>query len=242
MECRPDAAHVEAVRGRMMSLVCTSGKHRMWHRTAWIAGCAVVGLTTVGLGGTQAGRDWVRSLFTPVEEIYMTTWAPPDGAASYSQVRNSMPYSEEEEAAVACEFREIHVLQQAGGGRLVGLLESPGGTTYQIEYTLRNGEAAVIGCNAVTPALGTRQEREAIFAEARQLKQGLRFTVLQAHADRERPRSPVWGVLQYTLADGRTIGISEPVPAELISVDGTRVLMPGVEEGLTIEQMGGPPH
>ena len=299
IEGEPDGARMDAVRRQMMNIAHGTGKYRLHHRAAWIGGCLVVGLTTVGLAGTQAGRDWVRSLFTPVEDSHVTTWEAPDGTV-WSQSRYSEAYRPEEEEAVAREFGEIFEIQQAGGGRLLGLLEVPGmfgepiHTIYNVEYTLSNGQQTSVGGSLspkqrenmrVDEIMGlrdagagdivaqcefpigldsytlrftlsdgetvdlqtyyppsTRAERETIFGETRALKARLEFTVLNASLLVENPDYGVWGVLQYTLADGRTVGITEGIPNEVISPDGTLVVVPETGERVIIEHAASPSH
>ncbi len=295
----PASDKLDAVRQRMLEITGSPAGHRVRTRGAWVAVCAVVALTTVGLAGTQAGRDWIRSLFTPVEDSHVTTWEAPDGTV-WSQSRYSEAYRPEEEEAVAREFGEIFEIQQAGGGRLLGLLEVPGmfgepiHTIYNVEYTLSNGQQTSVG-GSLSPkqrenmcvdeimglrdagagdivaqcefpiGLGsytlrftlsdgetvdlqtyyppsTRAERETIFGETRALKARLEFTVLNASLLVENPDYGVWGVLQYTLADGRTVGITEGIPNEVISPDGTLVVVPETGERVIIEHAASPSH
>jgi hypothetical protein len=72
-------------------------------------------------------------------------------------------------------------------------------------------------------------------AEMRGLKTALRFTVRDAYFDKANPEAGVWGTLQYQLADGRTVGAKEQLPPEIISEDGTQVVMPDMEAPITIE-------
>jgi len=151
----PGADKLDAVRQRMLEITRSPARHRVRTRGAWVAVCAVVALTTVGLAGTQAGRDLIRRIFTPVETQHGLTWEDPGGGV-WSQARDGEPYSKEEETALTSEFSEIYQITQAGGGRLVGILEgpSPDGagqfTVYDIEYTLANGETTGASSNQPT--------------------------------------------------------------------------------------------
>ncbi len=263
-------------------------------RNALVATLAVVAISGVALAGTEAGRDFVRWVFTPVEEAQSVTWRAPKGER-WTQVQTGREeaITPEEQEAVAKEFAEHYDSKQAGGGRLVGLIESPGfagigHTVYLIEYTLSTGEKSIVGSGAPTGVQaenmrldeimqlrdagegeivqqkpfpigmgkytlrftlsdgviveletffppGTRAEREGIFAEMRTLKAAHRFTVLSAMFDPANAVAGVWGTLQYELADGRAVGATEQIPAELISDDGTQVIMPDVDAAIPIE-------
>ncbi len=222
------------------------------------------------------------------------TWRAPKGEV-WTQVQTGRegPISPEEQEAVAEKFAEQYDSKQAGDGRLVGLIESPGfagisHTIYLIEYTLSTGEKDIVGSGAPTGpqaenmrldeimqlrdagegeilrhdplpiGMGkytlrltlsdgviveletyfppsTRAEREAIFAEMRTLKAAHRFKVLSAMFDPANALAGVWGLLQYELADGRVVGATEQIPAELVSEDGTQVVMPDVVAPIPIE-------
>lgn len=73
-------------------------------------------------------------------------------------------------------------------------------------------------------------ERGQIIAETQQLKTAWLFTVLKPWRTVERPVDGVWGLLRYTLADGRMVGITEQVPADVISEDGTEIVQPETHE------------
>ena len=260
----------------MMTVARSSHGHHSRHRAAWAAAVLLATVSALGLAGTQAGRDLIGWLLVPIERHHHVHWDAPDGSAWTQSRGEGDPYTPEEANAVAEELGEIYQIQQAGGGRLVYLLENPEYTAYGIGYTLSNGETSVVGsgrpsdkqaenmriaeimalrdagagelllsewssiglgkytirftlsdgqtidlCTYYPP--GPREEREAIFAETRRLKDELRFTV-------EDPRSTdggwVFGLLRYTLSDGRVVGISEQVPAEAITADGALVAVP----------------
>jgi hypothetical protein len=120
---------------------------------------------------------------------------------------------------------EIMALRDAGAGVIISERPSAIGLgQYTIRFTLSDGQT--VDLTTYFPP-GTRQERERIFAETRELKQQLRFAV-------DDPRGPnssgdIWGLLHYTLADGRTVGITEKVPKEALTPDGKQVAVPESE-------------
>ena len=213
------------------------------------------------------------------------TWLAPDGG-----VYTISGVDQDEQESVVDEFKQIYAIKQAGGGRLVGLLEGPGWdgqprTIFQVEYTLQSGETMTVGEGDLSDeqaanmqmgeiqqlrdtgegeivarrdsplGLGrftirftlsdgqtvdlttwyppsTRQEREAIFAETRKLKAQRRFTVDDVRVD----AGWVWGRLSYTLSDGRSVTHYEQVPTDVISSDGTRIVIPEIGESTKIER------
>ena len=303
MESDPDPAAIQAVRQRMIAIAGSARARRSPGRTALILAVALVSVSAVGLAATETGRDLIRRILIPIRTDEVAKWEAPDGSI-WSRSKSisdsdAEPYTAEEQESIKTTFQEIHEIQQAGGGRLVGLLEgtgwdgSPSYTVYQIEYTLANGEVHTVGSggprgkqaenmrideimelrNAGEGELisqsefrfriglgrytirftladgqtvdlmtnyppGTKDQREAIFAETRALKEQLRFSVEHANFDPSDPHGKVWGVLQYELSDGRTVGISQTIPPEVISSDGKYVVMPGSEEQLEIQGTG----
>jgi hypothetical protein len=212
-------------------------------------------------------------------------WAAPDGNL-YLSIGGAEPDSPDQQPETLDRYRELHAIKAAGGGRLVGLIERPGwdgelGTTsFQVRYTLANGQSmrvgegnlsgeqranmrieeilrlrdegagaivsrgeSPLGLGGFTIRLtlaggetvdlhtlyppGTRQQRRAIFAETRQLKAQRHFEVREPQV---LPGSGVWGILGYTLADGRAVAHYEQVPTDLITCDGRHVVMPGTGE------------
>jgi glycerol-3-phosphate dehydrogenase len=120
---------------------------------------------------------------------------------------------------------EILRLRDAGAGEIVSQAESPLGLgRYTIRFTLSDGET--VDLHTQYPP-STRRQREAIFAETRDLKTKGRFTV---HKPQVVPGSGVWGILQYTLADGRAVSHYEQVPTDLITSDGRHIVTPGTGE------------
>jgi len=128
---------------------------------------------------------------------------------------------------------EIMQLRDAGAGRVIEhypFLIGMG--KYTIRLTLSDG--ATVDLQTFFPP-STSDERERIFEEMRELKASLRFTVLDAHWDSANPMMGVWGNLRYELADGRIVGATEQLPLEVISEDGTQVVMPDQESAIPIE-------
>ena len=296
LESAPDPARMQAVRQRALHLADRSAARGPRVRTSLVAVLVLIGITGVGLATTETGRRILRWVTTPIQEEAFTTWEAPDGTTwSRTQTGRSEPYSDEEKEQVADEFAECNAIQEAGGGRLAGLIEGPGflpgmpsHTVYMIEYELSNGQTNTVGSGQPSalqaenmrldeilelrnagegeiiseqPApigMGrytirftlsdgetvdlqtvfppsTKEEREAIFAEMQELKQQLRFKVIDPYVDPENHLVGVWGLLQYTLADGRTVGSASQVPPEAISEDGTQVILPELKEPIAIE-------
>jgi hypothetical protein len=284
LDGRVDPARIDAVRDRMMSIASAQPGRTRRYRRVWVTVLALFGLCGIGLAATETGREFVRSIFTPVDRHHAVEWDAPDGGM-WMRSRDAGPFSSEEEKQTAEEFNEIFEIKQAGGGRLVGLLESPiygrrgSELGFRVAYTLSNGEVETVGGGDLTEKQmanmrideitqlresgageviehrdlpiglggytirftlsdgqtvdlttwyppGTRAEREAIFAETRELKSRLRFTVDEAFGIEEYPEQGTWGLLRYTLADGRAVGIIERIPDEVVSDDGTQVEMP----------------
>ncbi len=284
MNEEPNPAHRQAVHERMLAIAQAGPRRHHRQRGVWMAAVVLVGAGGISLAATQAGRDWVRSIFTPIETHHAVSGTMPDGG-SWTRSRNAEPFTPQEQAQAVEEFDEVYRIKHAGGGRLVGLLEGPaiegvpGGVTYLVAYTLGDGQVTTVGAAELTEQQaanmrideimelrdsgagevsahqetpiglgnytvrltladgttvdlttwyppGTRRERQAIFAETRQLKDALRFTVDGAFQAAEESATGVWGLLRYELADGRTVGIIEPVPAAIVSEDGTGVVMP----------------
>lgn len=296
LDAIPDPARVQAVRERTMNLAHRSAARRPRARVSFVAALMVIGLVGIGMAATETGRSLLGLITTPIQENAVTEWVAPDGTVwSRTSRGRSEPYSVAEEDAVANEFAEYHAIKQAGGGRLVGLIESPGfmigmtsHTIFQIAYAMQNGEDKIVGSGRPTAkqaenlrideimelrdagageiveqqplpiGLGrytirltlsdgetidlqttfppsTREERERIFAEMHKLRAQLLFSVLDPYVDPEHPERGVWGILQYTLADGRTVGATSRVPPEAISEDGTQVVLPDLVAPIAIQ-------
>lgn len=292
LDAVPDTVQMDAVREKLKT-GAVRPLSRMSRRR--VAGATVVGLLIIGgaaIASTPAGRAWIVDIFTPVTDVHTVSWESPDGSL-YTRTMGDAPPSSIEADAVQDSFREIDAIVAAGGGRLVGMIESPNYvngeplTVYMVEYTLSDGNTIRVGCNPVglqAEALhleeirelrdagagellaeypceiglgrfmirfaledgstvelemfyppGTRQERERIFSELRRLKADRHFTVSYAERCAEHPELGVRGLLRYTLADGRMVGISEQVPNELVSPDGKGVLQPETNEYIAIQ-------
>lgn len=291
MDSHIDAARIDAVQDRMMTIARARPGRTRRYRRVWLTALALCGLCGIGLAATEAGRQFVYRLVIRVETHHAVEWEAPDGG-TWMRSRDTQAFSPDEEKQTAEEFTEIYHIKQAGGGRLVGLMEAPdyGGAGsepgYRIAYTLSNGEVDTVGGGELTEKQaanmrieeirrlrdsgagevisrkdwpiglghytirftlsdgqtvdltawyppGTRQEREAIFAETRELKAQLRFTVDEAYGIEEYPEQGTWGLLRYTLSDGRTVGIIERIPDEVVSPDGTQVEVPDTAGSVT---------
>lgn len=116
----------------------------------------------------------------------------------------------------------IMQLRDSGAGEVISFKDLPIGLgQYTIRFTLSDGQT--VDLETYYPP-GTRQEREAIFAETRQLKQQKQFSVYNAFAG---PGGRVAAVLRYKLADGRTVGMTElDIPADWVSPDGKYLITP----------------
>lgn len=122
-----------------------------------------------------------------------------------------------EKQKVSMRWEEISALRDAGAGEIISQEPSHKGLgKYTIRFTLSDGQTVDL---TTTYPPGTRQERETIFAETRALKKQLRFTV----EDTQELSGGIWGLLRYTLADGRTVGIMEQVPRDALAPDGKHV-------------------
>jgi hypothetical protein len=118
-------------------------------------------------------------------------------------------------------LEEILELRDAGAGELLSSAPFVQGLgKYKIRFILSDG--TTLDLDAVFPP-GPRSEREAIVAETRELKRQHLFQIDRPSA---APGEPVYGVLRYALSDGRTVGFVEQVPAEVLSGDGTQVVLP----------------
>ena len=129
---------------------------------------------------------------------------------------------------------EIMRLRDSGAGEVVSFRNHPIGLgRYTIRFALSDGQT--VDLEAYYPP-GTRQAREAIFAETRRLKAEKRCSVRSASAG---PDGRVFASLRYKLADGRTVGITEPeIPADWISSDGKFLMTPEMQEPVAIENVG----
>lgn len=120
-------------------------------------------------------------------------------------------------------LEQITALRDAGEGEVLSEKNSRIGMgRYVIRFTLSDGE--IIDLDTVYPP-GTRQERQRIFSELWQLKNALEFAVVEPYRVPDDPVRGVWGILRYTLADGRVVRSIEQIPEDLISEDGQYVIL-----------------
>ncbi|UCC29840.1 MAG: hypothetical protein JSU86_16745 [Phycisphaerales bacterium] len=158
---------------------------------------------------------------TPDHTVYMVEYTLKDGTTSSAGGELT------DRQAVNMRIDEIQQLRDAGAGEVIMRIKAPIGLgLYTIRFALSD---RTVDLQMWYPP-GTRQEREAIFSETRRLKSELRFSVEDARVSNENPEQGVWGTLRYTLADGRTVGIVEQVPAEAITADGAFVAVPDTGE------------
>ena len=178
-------------------------------------------------GGRLIGLMENASPFGGTMTIYMIEYTLSNG--EINRVGSGGPTGKQAENM---RLDEITKLRDSGAGEIVS--EEPSSTgmgRYVIRFTLSDGETIDL-TTAYPPS--TREERTRIFAEMWQLKQQRRFNVLNPWHTPEAPEEGVWGILQYTLSDGRTVGTVEHLPAELISEDGQFVVLPGSDERIAI--------
>ncbi len=168
---------------------------------------------------SAAGLGELTSLYeVPGQTIYMIRYELQDGSP---MLVGSSELTEKQAANMAID--ELMALRDSGGGAVIAQGEGPLGLgLYTIRYELSD---RTVDLETWYPP-STREEREAIFAETRRLKESLRFTVDQASVSPEDPEGRVFGTLRYTLADGRSVGIIEEVPEGALSEDGTHVTVP----------------
>jgi hypothetical protein len=295
MEIEPDPVRMEAVRERMLRISRTPAARIVRPRTIAAMFLALVTICIVGVAATETGRKIIRWIYTPLGQATVRTFSiAPDANAVWGVARvatdgvSAGGISDQEAEEMKRRFTEAHQIAQAGGGRLTGLLEVPGHTTYVIEYRLSDGTYESVGSSRPTGLQaanmrideieqlrdaghgqllltedfpiglgrfkirftlsngevvdlvtnyppGTRQEREAIFAETRSLKQARQFSVLDASRD---PRGRTFGILRYRLADGRVVGVSEDVPQEVVSSNGKMTVVAETEHTAGIHSGG----
>ncbi len=166
----------------------------------------------------------------PDYPLYMVKYTLKDGTA---KMLGSLELTDKQ--AVNMQMEEIQRLRDAGAGDLLVQSPSPIGLgQYTIRFTLAD---RTVDLQTWYPP-STREQREAIFAETRKLKADLRFSVLQAGVSPENPEEGVVGTLQYTLADGRIVGIAEKIPPDAITPDGTQVVVPHAGETVSVKPGG----
>jgi len=114
---------------------------------------------------------------------------------------------------------EILKFRDAGAGEVIDARASDLGLgRFLIRFTLSDG--SMVDLTTQYPP-GTRTQREAIFAEALELRRRRDFAVLLPH--RDATTGTVTGVMKFTLADGRTVGLVGSVPTDMLTPDGKHV-------------------
>ena len=158
---------------------------------------------------------------TPDHTVYVVEYTLKDGTTSSAGGELT------DRQAVNMRIDEIQQLRDAGAGEVIRRIRASMGLgLYTIRFALSD---RTVDLQMWYPP-GTRQEREDIFEETRRLKSELRFSVEDPRVNNANPEQGVWGTLLYTLADGRTVGIVEQVPAEAITADGAFVAVPDTGE------------
>ncbi len=123
-----------------------------------------------------------------------------------------------ERQAANMRIDELLALRNAGAGEIVEHLPSRlplGLGRFLIRFELSDGSTVDVETHYPP---GTRAEREAIFAEVLELRKKGEFSILRLEGE---PPSPTGAELMvFTLADGREVGVSGPVPLEMLTSDG----------------------
>lgn len=161
------------------------------------------------------------------QTVYLIEYTHSDGTKQV--VGSGRPAGEQ---ARNMQLDEIMQLRDDGAGEIVA--QEPfaiGMAKYTLRFALSDG--ASFDLQTFFPP-GTREERERIFGEMRELKAALQFEVLSAFVDPGNPLMGVWGNARYHLADGRFVGATEQLPPDVISEDGLSVVMPGRPDALPI--------
>lgn len=128
---------------------------------------------------------------------------------------------------------ELMALRDAGEGEIIEQHSFAIGLgRYVLRFRLPDGQTVDL-TTQYPPS--TAAEREAIFEEMRALYAARDFTVLDPQANPDLPSEGVMGLLQYTLADGRTVGATQRVPDDLLSSDGRYVIQPLTAEVTAID-------
>jgi hypothetical protein len=134
------------------------------------------------------------------------------------------------EQAQYMQIEELLARYNAGEGKVVSYRDHPMGLGfYRIHFALTDGHAVEL--ETMFPP-GLRKEREAIMAETWELRARGRFVVHNPSADSD---GSAYGLLQYTLKDGRTVGLVEELPPELLSADGQYLMLPDLERPIELE-------
>jgi hypothetical protein len=205
MNTTPDPEHSEAVRRQTLSVARRAASHPGYRRIGLIAAAVVLGVCGIGLAATETGRNLIRRIFTPIEQQHATRWEAPDGTV-YSESRNwGEPYSGDEEQAAASKFQEIHALQDAGQGKLVGLAERSDDTGFFVQYELGDGTITQLCQGRPT---GEQDENMRI-DEIMELRDAGAGEVIN-----EQPFVIGLGryTIRFTLSDGQTVDLTANYP------------------------------
>jgi catechol 2,3-dioxygenase-like lactoylglutathione lyase family enzyme len=126
--------------------------------------------------------------------------------------------------------QEIIAQYEAGLGEVVSHTKHGMGMgTYTLRFVLSDGQTTEVETQFPP---GPRADREAVFAETAAYLQSGRFTVNNASLE---SGDQVWGLVTFRLADGRTVGLVEHIPAKFISPDGKHVVLPDADDSLEID-------
>jgi len=235
----PDPDRVRAAHDRMMR-IAQGPRRRRGRRTVVVAGLIVVGVSAVGLGGTQAGRKLLRSVFTPVKRMYVVGWHGP--IESSVTTRPGRPAAPEDAKPIPAQspdanstgqyvgtvfgavfavgdeppstgaadstmqgMHETDQIARAGGGRLIGLTESPGMFGYVVEYPLSNGQVHSVGSNFLYPKQRVNMRSDEI-VQLRNAGAGLIIS-------QEKLRIGLGKfVIRFSLSDGKTVDLQTQYP------------------------------
>jgi hypothetical protein len=241
MEGEPDLGRVAAVRSRMTDLAHASGRHRMRRRTVWMAGCVVLGLTTVGLAGTQAGRDLVRWIVTPVKPVHFVCYSAGQDAAVVGEragdrveasgkevdpvdtgplgqfsiavvERGADPFAGREEARAR--MNEFLALRDAGHGYLIAMNEEPGSASepYMTTYSM---EYTLSGGDTIRAEENDFDSAQVACARTLPLDEIARLRDAGAGTIIAREESP-FGLgdftIRFALSDGRALNVQTHYP------------------------------
>jgi RNA polymerase sigma-70 factor (ECF subfamily) len=99
---------------------------------------------------------------------------------------------------------EIEQLRREGKGRLISEKDTSNGLgSFTVAYVLSTGEEVILKTRYPP---GPESDRQRVFEEIRRLRQEGRGRIVRAwEAEPGRP----WGHVEYTLSDGRTVGVTE---------------------------------
>lgn len=165
---------------------------------------------------------------TESRTIYTIEYTLSDGTRQ--QVGGGRPTGQQAENL---RIDELMALRDAGEGEIIE--QHPfaiGLGRYVLRFRFTNGQTVDLSTQ-YPPS--TAAEREAIFDEMRVLYAARDFTVLDPRANPDQTSEGIVGLLQYTLADGRTVGATQRVPDDLISEDGRYVIQPLTAETTAID-------